>query len=180
MAQSRILVPKALSVRGPWDLLKLGSDLPLFFRLAAHEQDGDKTLDPLTAPEIARLVEAFKDEPLPPPLRRLVVLSLTGRMKRRAGRKPKQLTARQFIQAHVLPYIYDEAFAEAKREVFERKALTRTRRRAPIDKSLGTASEIALQRVRAAIPMYKPLSDRALLNLISKTRREQADTGKPE
>jgi hypothetical protein len=173
MMEVHIPVPAALKGGGLFALYRPGGLGPLLSRLSRHEQFGDEVPEPLTAPEIARLVEAFADEPLPAALRGLVVRHLEGKVKRLRGRKPTKLTTRELIHQEVLPFIYEEALEAEKVRDRELKAKAKAMRRGTT-KLTGTPAERAVERVKKLMPGYRHLSTRALQNLIAARRKQQA------
>ena len=165
-----IPVPQALKAGGPFALYGSGGLGPLLFRLVIEDRYGDGVPDPLTPAELAQLVEAFADEPLPTPLRRLLVRHLNGQVKRRAGRKAARPRPWEEVQAHLLPFIYEEALADAKEEVKRLRAEAMETRRGPSTKAIKPATERAADQVRRLLPRYCGLTTEGILNLVSKMR----------
>jgi hypothetical protein len=95
----------------------------------------------------------FAGEPLPPPLRRLVVRRLEGRVKRPRGRKRRRRASLEEMQEMFLPFVYDDALADVKKEVNRRKAEANATRRGPSTKSIATATELATAKVRSMLPV---------------------------
>jgi hypothetical protein len=87
-------IPKALRGKGLRALFDSGL-AGLLSRLWWQDRFGDQLSDSLSPGEIAKLVEAFADDPLPVELRRLVVRQLQGRVKRRPGRRARRPTTRE-------------------------------------------------------------------------------------
>ena len=150
-----------------------GGPGPLLRKLAVEGAGGDVTL---TADELARIVEEFRDEPLPESLRTAVTQHLRGKRVRRQGAPRKRQINRELVEFVMLPGAYAEALEDAKIERARLRDGGMKRGRYDDTHKLPTASSIACALVRKRLPTFKDQSDRSVLNLVSKARKLIAES----
>lgn len=163
----RVVVPNACkSDNGhvPW---QAGAPSRLFCQLALDHAAKQPTL---TCEQLAELVDAFKDEPLPESLRSALIDELTGQRGRKQGRKVRQHTALEQVELAMLPGAYDEAMQDAQKVRAGLKSDAQNHPRRSHKTEIPTQRELALNLVRTRLPSLSSFSDPRLTNLISEQR----------
>lgn len=168
-ASLQVAVPEALRREGAYAMWREGGPGRLLGQLARDYATGEATLTPL---QLAKLVELFQDEPLPDSLRMAVVGHLRGRRVRKQGARPKRLSAVEQVEQAMLPDAYAEALQEAEVERARLRSEGKKRARHGDPDKLPTATSLACALVRARLPSFASLSDRSLMNLVSRSRGE--------
>ena len=162
----RFVIPKHLSSGGTFSIWGASGPGRLLSRLANEDALREREPQPLTPIEIAELIELFKDEPLPPPLRSLLVRELLGERNFLPGPKGVR-TQREIIEMALLPSFYKEAVADAR---LQREGLKETERAKPRRAKLErvpTVSKLAADLIRTWLPTLKHLSDKGIANKVS-------------
>lgn len=162
-----IVIPKACKRDGslkPWHARMANR---IFFQLAMEHTTQQATL---TREQLAELVDAFKEEPLPESLRLALIDELMERRGRKQGRKEIQHTALEQVELAMLPGVYDEAMQDAKNERACLKSDAQNQPRRSPETEIPTQREIALQLVRERLPSLSHFTDQRLRNLISTQR----------
>ena len=168
----RLDIPQAFSNGDPDAIWREGGPGPLLRRLAIEQATGEATL---TQEELADLVELFRKDPLPESLRLAVTDQLRGKRQRRQGAPKKRQTSNELVEYFMLPGVYDDALedAEAERELLRKQG--RKQGRYDDADRLPSACSIACKLVRKRLPTLDHLTDRSLMNEVSKVKKLLAD-----
>lgn len=164
--------PRALRGGHPMAAWMNGGPGPLLRKLAVEGAGGEVTLTP---DELARLVDEFRDDPLPENLRIAVTQQLCGKRIRRQGAPKKRQASRDQVELIMLPGAYAEALKDAEIERAQLRERGLKRGRYDDARKLPTASSIACALIRKRLPTLKDQSDRSILNLVSKIRQQLTD-----
>ena len=165
----RFDIPKALKTSHPYALWSKGGPGRLLRRLAVEAAGGEIRLTP---EELADLVELFSEEPLPESLRVAVTAQLRGKRVRKQGSPRKRQSALEQVELVMLPGAYAEALKDAEIERTGLRSIGKKRGRYDDPNKLPTASSIACALVKKRLPTLKDQSDRSLLNLVSKVKKQ--------
>ncbi len=168
----RFDVPKSLKSGRPYALWSKGGPGRLLRWLAVEGAGGEIKLTP---EELADLVELFSDEPLPDNLRVAVIQHLRGKRLRKQGSRRKRQSALEQVELVMLPGAYAEALKDAEIERTKLRGLGKKKGRYDDPSKLPTASSIACALVKKRLPTLKDQSDRSLLNLVSKAKKQLVD-----
>lgn len=168
----KFIVPRAFA-RQTFALWAEGGPGRLLSKLADEAAGGDVRLKP---DQLADLVELFNDEPLPASLRQAVTRHLRGKRVRRQGTPEKRTSVHEQIELIMLPGAYAEALKDAGVERERLRKLGQRKARYDDPNKLPAASSIACGLVKQWLPTLRDQSDRSLLNLISKVRKQLSDT----
>ena len=140
-------------------------------RLAVEGAGGEIKLTP---EELADLVELFRNEPLPENLRAAVTQQLRGKRVRKQGSPRKRQSALEQVELFMLPGAYAEALKDAEIKRSRLRDLGKKQGRYDDPSKLPTASSIACALVKERLPTLRDQSDRSLLNLVSKVKKQLA------
>ena len=167
-------LPTSLRAKGAFDIWGPGGPGPLLRRLNAESVEGNTAYAPLTAGELAQLIELFDGEPLPQSLRSVLLRELRSERRARPGRKVR-LSLIQDIERHLLPGVYARGMRAA---AWLRPRLVRIEERKPrraTAEPIPTQSQLAMHLVRARLPSMRKLNDKTLANKLSelKDRRDK-------
>lgn len=172
-----IIIPMAFQSDIEGEYWRPGTPIRLFSQLA---NDHFFKLPTLTRKQLAKLVDHFKDEPLPASLRAALTAELNGKRNRKQGRKHLRQSALERVEQIMLPAAYDEAMKDAVEERKRLKLEAKNHpRRAPMAK-IPTRRSIALDLVRKRLPTVADISDPRLTNLVSEIRTLLSDGDSPD